>query len=387
MEAKRDPGTERPRRRAPLLRIALLVECLALAQAPSARAAPQVHVTLEYAVAPEIAGCPNDESFRASIRNQLGYDPFEPGSDRLVSVAIMRRSAGFAGRIHWHQPGGSWSGDRRISSRRTDCSSIAADLAFAVVVQVQLLSTLEGAESKGRPSDVSAPPASTPAAPQPPTEPQSPPISAAPKPTEPPPEPPPPATMDRAEIAPVEPPREGNPDAPEASIPPSSVTRLRLSAGLGSSLALGITPEATGLGRLFLNARRAWISLEFALDAAWPVAHLESDKTGFTVKRVSAATAVCGHLSLFSGCLTGAVGALRVHGTGVDAAATPTGAFYQLGVRLAATWAFGAHYFIAVRGDGLLLPSPWTVKVNDVPLWVTPRAGALLGVDVGASFF
>jgi hypothetical protein len=193
--------------------------------------------------------------------------------------------------------------------------------------------------------------------------------------------------MDRAQMTPAEPPPGDNPEAPEASIPAPSVTRLRLSAGLGSSLALGISPEAAGLGRLFLNARRAWISLEVALDAAWPVTHLESDKTGFTLQRVSAATAACGHLSLFSGCLTGTVGALRVHGTGVDAAATSTGAFYQLGVRLAATWAFGAHYFVAVRGDGLLLPSPWTVKVNDVPLWVTPRAGALLGVDVGASFF
>jgi hypothetical protein len=37
--------------------------------------------------------------------------------------------------------------------------------------------------------------------------------------------------------------------------------------------------------------------------------------------------------------------------------------------------------------DGLWSPAPWTIEANGVPMWTTPRLGALVGVDVGAIFF
>src|SRR6185295_12240299 len=107
----------------------------------------------------------------------------------------------------------------------------------------------------------------------------------------------------------------------------------------------------------------------------------------FKLDRAGGTAAGCGHLSPFVACVLGTVGVLWVHGVGVDVMSSPTGLFYQLGARLGARFDFAHRYFAGVRADGLWSPGPWTVQVNGVPMWTTPRIGALVGVDVGAIFF
>jgi len=157
--------------------------------------------------------------------------------------------------------------------------------------------------------------------------------------------------------------------------------------GLGPALGLGLAPNATGLGRLFVQGRRARLSLELSLDAALPATQHEQDGSSFSLDRFAGGAAACGHARAFSGCVTGMFGVLRARGSGVDAPATPTGLFSQVGARIAATRDFWERYFVSVRVDGLVMLSPWTVTLNDVPAWTTPRVAALIGIDVGATFF
>ena len=63
------------------------------------------------------------------------------------------------------------------------------------------------------------------------------------------------------------------------------------------------------------------------------------------------------------------------------------GWFSQAGARVVATGELGGPYFVAARVEGLVMLSSWTVALNDVAAWTTPRVGVLLGLDVGARFF
>jgi hypothetical protein len=319
-----------------------------------ARGAAQTFVVLEYGVPADASGCPDVDEFRAGVARQLHYDPFRPAADRRVAVQIGRREVGFDGRIRWTDADGRWVGDRRLTSRRSDCGEIAASLAFSVAVQVQLLTAL--APPAPKPVEAPAAPVAPPAAPD--------------------------AT---ATIVAPPPPTVVTPLPEPAPSPPAR--RWMLSVGLGPALALGVAPQATGVARLFVSGRLTWLSLELGLDAAWPATRNEADGSGFSLDRYAGEAAACGHARAVAACVIGTLGILRARGTGVDAPAAPSGVFSQAGARIAATLDFGDRYFATARLDGLVMLSSWTVTLNQSAAWTTPRVGALIGIDVGARFF
>jgi hypothetical protein len=333
-----------------------------------ARAAAQTFVALDYEIDIATGGdCPDVEEFRASVERQLGYDPFRPDAGKRVAVQINPKEPGLRGRIRWSDAGGHWAGDRRLSSGRSDCGGIAASLAFSVAVQIQLMAALAPA-----PAEASAVPSA----------------------------PPEPAPTRAASPAPETTATTIAPRQPELGPPPPTMTaaarrpgsgprprRLTLSVGLGPSIGLGVAPQTTGLGRLFVRGRAGWFSLELAGDAALPVTRSDPTGAGFSLDRFAASAAACGHARVFAGCVTSTVGRLQAHGFGVDQSAAPAGIFTQVGARILATHDVGGRYFASVRVDGLLMISRSTVALNDTTAWVTPRLGALFGLDFGAHFF
>ena len=320
-------------------------------------------MAIDYEVTAANANCPELDVFRASVRRQLGYDPFRPGADRRVAVQIARKDVGFGGRIRWSDVDGRWVGDRRLSSPRSDCQGIAASLAFSVAVQIQLMAAL------------------APAAPEPITAPSAPIATEAVKIPE---GPASPAGQRGLEPQPTA--------AEETQVPTTPVTSprlrpLRLSVGLGPSIAVGVSPETTGLGRLFANARVGRLSLELGADAALPVTRREAGTAGFSVDRFAAGAAACGHGGIFAACITGTLGRLQAAGFGVDVRASPAVYFSQVGARVMATHTVGDRFFAGARVEGLIMTSPSTVTLNTTPVWTTPRMGALFGMDLGATFF
>jgi hypothetical protein len=160
-----------------------------------------------------------------------------------------------------------------------------------------------------------------------------------------------------------------------------------MSVGLGPAVALGLAPETTGLARLFVSGRRARFSLEVAVDAALPATRQAVDGSGFSLDRFSAGAAGCSHAGVLVACVTATGGLLRARGMGVDAPASPTGWFSQVGGRVAARRDFGERTFLAARVDGLVMISSWTVTLNQTAAWTTPRVGAVIGLDFGIRFF
>jgi hypothetical protein len=142
-----------------------------------------------------------------------------------------------------------------------------------------------------------------------------------------------------------------------------------------------------GLGRVFASGRVSRISVEIALDAALPATQRETDGSGFSLDRFAAGAAVCGHAWAFAACFTTTVGLLRARGLAVDAPASSSGLFSQLGARFGAEEDLGRRLFVAARADALVMLSSWTVRLNETTVWTTPRVGLVVGFDLGVRFF
>ncbi len=303
-------------------------------------------MVLEYEVDPDTTGCPDATEFRRNVQRQLGYDPFRPIADSRVAVEIARKGPGFEGRIRWSDENGRWVGDRKLTSLRPGCEEIAANLAFSVAVQIQLIADLAGPPEKSPPPPVVVP---------------------AP--------------------APVRPPVLVKAPPPAPPMPaPKPRRRLALSMGVGPSLVVGIAPHPTGVGRIFVSGGVSRFSLELAVEAALPSKETEADGSGFSLDRFAADAAACGHAGAVAACATATTGLLRARGFGVDVPASPTGWFSDVGVRLAATRNLG-QLFATIRADGSVAVSSWTVNLNGTAIWTTPRLAATAGLDLGVRFF
>jgi hypothetical protein len=302
----------------------------------TAWAAARTFVTLEYQVDPDVNGCPEAAEFRSTVERQLGYDPFRSAADRRVAVQIGRKGA-------------------RLASRRQGCADVAASLAFSVAVQIQLIATLTP------PTPEPSPPVQAPLAPPAPVSEQA--AISLPQPS-------------KAAALPITEPhlvRQARP--------------LKLFLGVGPSLALRLAPHPTGLGRIFASGRVSWISVEISLEAALPATQREADGSGFSLDRFAGGAAVCSHAWAFAACFTTTVGLLRARGLEVDAPASSSGLFSQVGARLGAAENLGRRYFVAARADALVMLSSWAVRLNETSVWTTPRVGLVIGFDLGVRFF
>jgi hypothetical protein len=322
--------------------------------APSAASgATDTRVRLEYR-ADEQGGCAAEDELRRMVTGQLGHDPFRPDADQRVAVTIAKTEGGFQGRIVWTDANGRSVGERLLTSRSRDCREIAANVAFAVALQLQLV-------ERGASNDAGDATSTT----------ESPPPTTAEGDNRPP-----------AIVAPPSPPVEAPPAAGASSPAP-----VQLAVGAGPAVGIGMTPGAAAFGRLFVAARVGRLSGEIAADAALPATHREWDGAGIVVTAMGTSAAGCSHVAFASACLLGRLGWLRARGTGITAPATNWGRFGEVGMRLAAARDIG-RFTVGVHADGLVMLSRWNVVFNgDAVVWSVPRFGVVVGLDVALRFF
>jgi hypothetical protein len=330
---------------------ALLAALVLATSARPASAATDTVVRLDYQ-ADEQSGCAGEGELRRMVTDQLGHDPFRPDGDRRVAISIAKTETGFQGRIVWTESDGRPVGERLLASRSRDCHEIAANVAFAVTLQLQLI------ESGAANEAVTAPNAEGSAG----------------------------ATADQTNRAPAIPAPPTVSRGTPAGSRQASPGKLRLAVGAGPALGLGMTPEATGFGRLFVVARFRRLSAEIAADAALPVTQEEGGGSGVVVNAMGSSAAGCAHVSVASACLLGRLGWIRARGMGVLAPSTSWGRFSEVGARVAASRELG-RFIVSVHADGLVMLSRWNVVFNNAVVWSTPRVGGVVGVDVALFFF
>jgi hypothetical protein len=309
-------------------------------------------VRLEYQ-ADGLGHCVGENELRRMVADHLGHDPFRPDADRRVAIDISKTDAGFQGRIVWTEADGRRVGERLLSSRSRDCHEIAANVAFAVALQLQLVERAAPDEAAGAAAETRTPA---------------------------------PRTDHEVIPAPAVPERARLPaEVPTAPVP-ASPARLRLAVGAGPAVGFGMAPDPTPFGRLFVTARVERFSAELAADAALPVTQREPDGTGTIVGPIGASAAACAHVSFAAACLLGRLGWIRAQGTGVALSSTSWGRFGEVGIRLAGSRVFGG-WTVSAHADALVMLSRWNVVLNDAVVWTTPRIGAVLGVDLALRFF
>jgi hypothetical protein len=352
-------------------RICLLVG-VAASFAGEARvlAADVLLVAFRYQVNSTVQGCPGETEVRKKIGQQLGYDPFVADANDQVTFQIESRdekghprAAELRGRVVWTDRAGNGKGERRFSSRDGDCAQLSRDMAFAAAVQIQLLAT---GETTAAP--VTATPTTPAPAPHPTAQPGEPddddPASAA------------------APARRVEPLAKAAPPAPE----PTPPAHRSLLVGGGSSMAWGLTPEASVAGRVFAAVLSAPWVVALGGEATLLTTTRDSDGAGFSARAILVTAAGCYHASYLLACGVGKLGQMHVQGTGVDAPRSPTSLLAQAGPRLALLWPLGDHFFVLGLAEGLVAIDRPTVLVNYVEVWTASRFAALAGVDVGLRF-
>jgi hypothetical protein len=156
--------------------------------------------------------------------------------------------------------------------------------------------------------------------------------------------------------------------------------------GAGPAVGVGMVPDATMFGRLFVVARLRRLSAELGADAALPVTLREPDGTGVVMNATGISAAGCAHVSVMSACALSRLGWLRGRGTGIAEPHTSWGRFTEIGVRLAGSTELG-RFIISLHADGLVTLARWNVVLNDAVVWSVPRVGAVVGLDVALRFF
>jgi len=91
--------------------------------------------------------------------------------------------------------------------------------------------------------------------------------------------------------------------------------------------------------------------------------------------------AACAERGALSACAVAKLGGMRARGIDVDKPGSPTGFVAQVGPRFGWSYLMGDHVGLLARIDGLFLLTPWTVELNQVPVWTMPRLGANAGID------
>ncbi|WP_242515410.1 hypothetical protein [Sorangium cellulosum] len=353
---------------------------------------PRAGMRLEVVRGPGAEGCPDEMSLRTEVARGLGADPFQDDAPRALTVRIAREgpehTASMAlrdaqGETHWAEG----------FSTRSGCEELLSGVALAVVAQL-----LSAPEQASAPPERSPPPVPSPPS-EPPSPPLRPPSSQARRAT---PEPARRATPEPARRAMPEPARRAMPEParraerPPASAPPETAPAppkpLRLQAGLGATLGLGITPGTAAGVTLAVGVRRSDWSI--AVEGRGLVSLAQEVKDmALSARAFTAAGVGCLHGRHLFGCGVATGGFVRFvprhpwHMTERD------DALFSIGARLGSAWAlsdrWSAHGYAeasAIVADAVLRRQGKRRETAGAFTWSSPPVGAALGLGITATY-
>ncbi|WP_437985182.1 hypothetical protein [Sorangium sp. So ce117] len=355
-------GAGRPARAAVAAATAARV-LLCVAAARAAPELPRAAMRLEVLRGPGAEACPDEALLRAEVTRGLGADPFQDDAPRVLTVTIAQAgpelTASMA--LRESESAGETAWAEGFSTRR-GCEALLSGAALAIVAQI-----LNAPERASPPSEASPPPE--------PSAPPSPPLPQA----------------RRAAPEPVR--RTEHPKAPtppEAA--PSPSEPLRLEAGVGATLGLGITPgAAAGLTLSFGVRRPAW---SIAVEGRGLVSLREEVKDMIISTRALTAAGVgCLRGSHLFGCGVATVGFVRFVPRHPWDMTVRDDALFSVGARLGSAWAlsdrWSAHGYAeanAIVAEAVIRRRSQRRETAGSITWSSPPVGAALGLGVTATY-
>jgi len=331
-------------------RLLLFAACsLAVRRTHAAEAIPKT-ARLVYTRA-DVSGCPDEETMKNTVSARLGYDPFKPDPEHIVTAAITREGKGLRGHVELRDRAFTVKGTRSLASNEDDCAELASSLALAISIAIDPLSANRTAPL---PPPVSTPPAHV-----------APPAAGGPA----------AAAAPLAAVAPTE-------EAPRREH--GQATALRM--GTDASVSFGATPGTSFAPALFAGVGFARLSLDVE-----GTAHLAASANAASGGSVSASLllasfAPCFHGGTVVGCALLGVGRLSGAGGGVDEPASGASTYANAGGRVGAEVPLSGRFSLRIHGD-LLFPLVSTkLRLRGVEVWGTPPVTAALGAGILAHF-
>jgi hypothetical protein len=149
----------------------------------------------------------------------------------------------------------------------------------------------------------------------------------------------------------------------------------------------GMMAETAPFARLFGAVAWPRVALELAAEASLPETTQRADGAGYTQYNALGSVAGCGLEGRWSACLVLRAGVVRVAGHAIDAPRSASSALAQSGLRLAVRQRLGRWGYLSARGEGLLNLTRWTVTLDQLSVWTSPRVSYLAGLDFGVLLF
>jgi hypothetical protein len=302
---------------------------------PAAAKGPPT-VRFSYERSPNAADCPDKDSVLDAVRARLGFDPFREPAEISISASVSRAGEELAATIVLSEGRAQGTGERRLVSRRADCSELASAMELALSIAIDPLS-------------VSREP--------PPPRPSPPIVVVAPSPPAPAP-PPPPA---------------------EPSTPKFFAASGGAVGNVGASLAPAVGFQA-GFG---LASARWSMSLEGRADLP---ASKDVEGGHITLSTLAGTLVPCVHRGPFAGCVLATVMALRGSGHDLVDAQQLTTSLFAAGARAAFELPSSSVFGIRAHLDVLAPLARTTLKVGGTPVWTSPPVSAAFGLAAVVRF-
>ncbi|WP_437944304.1 hypothetical protein WMF27_17390 [Sorangium sp. So ce281] len=328
---------------------------LRVAEGHAAPDLPQAAMRLEVVRGPGAEGCAGEALLRAEVARGLGGDPFQDDAPRVLTLSIAREGPELTASMALRE--GEGAGDTAWAegfSTRSGCAELLSGVALAIVARI--LTTPERAHP---PAEVS-PPSERPWPPSPPPEPAR-----------------------RAERLPVPTPPKAAPTPPEP---------LRLEAGFGATLGLGITPGAAAGMTLAVGVRRSGWSIAVEGRGLFSLAQEVEDMT-ISTRALTAAGVGCLRDSHLFGCGVATVGFVRFVPRHPWDMTVRDNRLFSVGARLGSAWAlsdrWSAHGYAeasAIVDDTVLRRRGQRRDTAGSVTWSSPPVGAALGLGVTATY-
>lgn len=322
----------------------LLLPSLAAAQHPPRR----VRLHVSRGVGAE--RCPDAEALRETVRGRLGYDPFTDPPTARVELAFVRHGRWLVAELRVGGLEETPSTPRVLRTRAMGCETLGASSALALSLAIDALP-----ESPPAPV-VSAPVVAAPVVAAPVVS--APVVSAVP-------------------IAPA------TPVAPPPVVTPPARPERGWELGADALMAVNLAPQLSFGARVNAEYRFGLGRVTFGVMAFAPVALREANGS----VRVSAylgTVGACVGVSVVSGCLLVAGGALRGEGFDVGIAHDAVTPFFLAGLRLALETPRVGPFRGRLTAELLAPMTPTTHRIDARDVWETPPVAATVGLGVSA---
>ena len=314
-------------------------------------------VRLAYDRGEGATSCPDVRAFADGVAGRLGYEPFDAAADGLVRVAVGRRERALEARIEMVDANGKTKAERLFTSRRSDCTELAATMQLAIAIALD-------------PFHATAPERATAADSLPPPPPASSPTPMVP-----------PRSVPAPEV------RSAAAAALPAAAPsrPPGPTPLAWEVGLAVVGGTGSEPNRDLGTEVRVAARRRNLSLAIEGRADLP-ASVSLPVGQVSTSLLVASLVPCAHWRLLAACGLVTAGVLRAAGHGLVDERQVSDPWVALGARVAAEMRVTSRLFVTAHADVATPLVETELKVGGADLWTPPPVSFLGGLGLAVAF-